>query len=169
MIKNNGVFTINANLEVKLLVLSVYDNITEEIKRMETVAYTHSEEPIDVELLVKVRNVFFVVGVRDKFKELNSEIYGYHESDILPVYRNIAVYQEQSEHSSVPDGKHSLHPKENFVKIQEYTCHLALHKIYEKSKDEHVRKEVQKDIYHNVLNSARDYLWYIMEEYFNEE
>ena len=109
----------NANLEVKLLVLSVYDNITEEIKRMETVAYTHSEEPIDVELLVKVRNVFFVVGVRDKFKELNYEIYGYHESDILQVYRNIAVYQEQSEHSSVPDGKHSLHPKENFVKIQE--------------------------------------------------
>lgn len=168
MIKNNCLLDINNNLDVKLLLLSVYDDIAEEIKRMDTIAYAHTELPVDPELLIKVRNIFFVIGNREKFKELNSEIYGYHESDTLPEYRQISVYQEQSEHSSVPDGRHSLHHKENYVKIEDYACHLPLIKIYEKAKDEHTRKEIQREIYQNVLNSSHDYLWYIMEEYFNE-
>lgn len=169
MINNHSLLDIDANLKVKLLVLAVYDEVSEEIKRMDTLGYLHSENPVNTDLLINLRNVFFVIGNRDKFKELNSEIYGYHESHILPEYRHIAVYQEQSEHATVPDGRHSLHPKENYVKIQEFTCHLPIGKIYEKSKEEHSRKEVQKEIYHNVLSSAHDYLWYIMEEYFGKE
>lgn len=169
MEKNNCLLKVNENLDVKLLFLSTYDELSEELKRLETVAYAHSEDPINTEVLIKIRNVFFIIGNREKFKEINAEIYGYHESDIMPEYRNIKIYQEQSENSSVPDGRYSLHHKEHYVKIEEYTCHLPLLKIYEKSKDEHIRKEIQKDIYQNVLNTSHDYLWYIMEEYFNED
>jgi hypothetical protein len=167
--ERNNCLNINENLEVKLLVLSVYDDIAEEIKRMDSIAYTHTETPVYPELLIKMRNVFFVIGNREKFKELNSEIYGYHESDTLPEYRHIAVYQEQSEHSSVPDGRKSLHQKEHYIKIEDYPCRVPIIKIYEKEKDDHTRKEIQREIYQNVLNSSQDYLWYIMEEYFKED
>jgi len=169
MEKSNCLLKINESLEVKMLLLSVYDDISEEIKRLDTHAYLHSEMLVDVTIIVKARNVFFVIGHKERFKSLNSEIYGYHESDTLPEYRKISIYQEQSENSSVPDGRHSLHPREHYVKIEDYACHLPILKIYEKSKDDHSRKEIQKAIYQNVLNSSRDYLWYIMEEYFDDE
>lgn len=167
MDQSNCLLKINENLEVKLLLLSVYDEIEEEIKRLDTQAYAHSELLVDINIIIKARNLFFVIGHKDRFKDLNSEIYGYHESDILPEYRKISIYQEQSENSSVPNGRHSLHPKEHYVKIEDYTCHIPILKIYEKSKDDHSRKEIQKNIYQNVLNTSRDYLWYLMEEYFD--
>lgn len=168
MTDNNFLLDLKTKLEVKLLVLSIYDELLEEIKRLDTTAYTHSEEPVDNEILIKLRNAFFILGDKQKFNELNCELYGYHEFDQTPEYRNITVYQEKLENDSVPNGKYSLHAHEHYEKIDEYVCHLPLIKIYEKSKDDHIRKYVQKYIYQTVLNNSNHYFLTVFEAYFEE-
>jgi hypothetical protein len=169
MLKQHIILEIKNKLAIKHLLLSTYDLLKEELKKVESPNIMQTEKFVDNDLLIKIRNVFFILGDKDKFNELDCEIYGYHEYQSPPLYRNIVIYQEKTENSSVPNGRYSFIEREYYEKVEEFVSLLPIIRIYEKEKDESTRKYVQLHIYQIVLNNAHRHILSLFEDYFDME